>query len=292
MNFILLDDAVLRFEGKDCINFLQKTLSNDLKLLNKTQGLPSFFLNAKGKWIASLYLFQIDDFIFAKTSRKEAENLLQAIQPLILFSDSQVKDLSQDFQWILGVGPDISAWAEKKHSLPTFPYNELRLPACLMLCPRKDAQAWLVNQTKAPLQPEAFEELRIESGLPIYGVDVDEKTIPLEAGMDDYFSYTKGCYVGQETISRIKHYGKVNKKLVKLKIPPEAPFYKRGERGNFGVLPIFLNEKEVGKLSSLCYSPFYSAPIGLAILNQEATTPGTVVTLKTPEGDISAQVIE
>lgn len=282
LGLIALDDSVLQFQGKDLPKFLQGMLSNDIQLLKEGQELPACFLSAKGKWIASLHLFKVGNSIFAKTSPLEAKNLIQAIQPLILFSESQMTDVSQDYQWILGVGKNARHWDEK-FPREVFQHEGFRLPSFLILCPRKEVKTLMNTGGNALITAETLEVFRIESGLPLYGQDVDEKTIPLEANLNDYFSYTKGCYVGQETISRIKHYGHVNKKLVKLKVESET----LPELG----APVILNDKEVGKITSACLSPQHDSPLALAILQKDAFAEGTHLMIKNHSQNLPAKVL-
>ncbi len=309
LGLIALNEAVLRLEGKDTHKFLQGILSNDILLLKNGQGLASCFLSAKGKWIAALQLFQIGNSIFAKTSPQEGKTLLEAIKPLILFSESSIVDVSEDYQWILGLGAkalefayaefsipsDASAYSHHSQELEGVSFEVIlnegwRLPSFLLLLSRQSSDSFLNKllslKKDSPFQiisPETLEVLRIESGIPLYGKDVDEKTIPLEAGMDTYFSYTKGCYVGQETISRIKHYGRVNKRLARLKLDPKI-LTQVGEI-------VLLQDKEVGKVTSICKSPLFGN-LALATLHQEANSPGTEVFVCSKGEKIKAQVLE
>lgn len=282
LGLIALNDSVLRFEGKDLNKFLQGILSNDLRLLTPNQSLSACFLNAKGKWIAALQLFQIDSAIFAKTSPLEAKNLLQAIQALILFSESKVEDKSEEYQWILGIGNQAHSWlADQKLSYPSFHCEGYRLPSFLILCPRAEVENWMASHASQEISPETLEVFRIESCLPLYGQDVDDKSIPIEAGLDSHISYTKGCYVGQETISRIKHYGRVNKRLVRVKIKGDK-IPKNGDE-------VILQDKELGKITSIVYSPHYQTNLALSILSQEAKT-GAIV--KISASQIEGEVLE
>ena len=109
--------------------------------------------------------------------------------------------------------------------------------------------------------PEAAAEvLRVESGRPRYGLDLDEGTIPQEAGLNERaVSFTKGCYVGQETVARLHYRGKPNRQL-------------RGLRFSAPVAtgtPLVLGEREVGRVGSSVVSPRFG-PIGLALVRREA----------------------
>jgi folate-binding protein YgfZ len=126
---------------------------------------------------------------------------------------------------------------------------------------------------------EAGEQLaelaRIESGRPRFGVDLDETVIPEEGGLNDRaVSFTKGCYVGQETIARLHYRGRPNRRLCSLKLSDEA------ELGD----SLSNDEREVGTLTSVAISPEHG-PIGLALIRREAEDGST---LKVGEGAATA----
>jgi folate-binding protein YgfZ len=117
-----------------------------------------------------------------------------------------------------------------------------------------------------PVSEEAVECVRIEAGRPRLGYDMDADTIPQEAGINDRaVSFTKGCYVGQETVARLHYKGKPNRHLRGLRLSDPA------ERGS----DILLGEKVVGRVGSTCVSPRLG-PIALALVRREAE-PGAVV---------------
>jgi tRNA-modifying protein YgfZ len=126
---------------------------------------------------------------------------------------------------------------------------------------------------------ETAECLRIESGRPRLGFDMDDTTIPQEAGINDRaVNFEKGCYVGQETVARLHYKGKPNRHLRGLRLSAPA------ERGD----ALLLGEREVGRLGSTCVSPAIG-PIGLALVRREAA-PGD--TLAVADGDTTAEVVE
>jgi len=125
----------------------------------------------------------------------------------------------------------------------------------------------------------AAEVLRVERGRPRYGLDTDETTIPQEAGLNDRaVSFTKGCYVGQETVARLHWRGKPNRHLRGLRLSGPA---RTGE-------PLRLGEREVGRVASVVVSPVFG-PIALAIVRREA---GVGDTLVVGDGSVTAQVVE
>lgn len=121
--------------------------------------------------------------------------------------------------------------------------------------------------------PAALEILRVEAGIPRFGLDFDATTLPQEADLEEIgISFTKGCYVGQEVISRIKSVGHVNRALARLRLPPEA---KPGD-------PLVFSGREAGRLGSAVVSPRFG-PIGLAILRREAAVADARLAL--PQGE-------
>jgi tRNA-modifying protein YgfZ len=112
-----------------------------------------------------------------------------------------------------------------------------------------------------PEVPEAAAEIvRVESGRPRYGVDIDDTTIPQEAGLNERaVSFTKGCYVGQETVARLHYRGKPNRHLRGLRLSALMP----------PGTPLLLGEREVGRIGSSVVSPRHG-PIALALVRREA----------------------
>jgi folate-binding protein YgfZ len=128
-----------------------------------------------------------------------------------------------------------------------------------------------------PVSNEAVECLRIEAGRPRLGYDMDSETIPQEAGINERaVSFTKGCYVGQETVSRLHYRGKPNRHLRGLRLSEPA------ERGT----DIVLGERVVGRVASTCVSPRLG-PIALALVRREAQPGETVNVAGAP-----AEVVE
>ncbi len=299
VGFFSLLEAVLCFKGSDCKSFLQGILSNDIKKMKKEQILGAFHLTAKGKWVAALKLFEKEEGIWALTSVAEKEALQKAIKNLIMFSQTELFDFSEEYSVIMGIGKQAFHFTENKIPVEVIRDSGWIFPTILLLVSKKEEERILKEVTL--LSEETFNLLRIESKIPVYGIDVNENTIPLEAGLDeDYISYSKGCYVGQEVISRIKHYGKVNKVLVKIQIQiPPGPPLQRGEnkesppllKGGGGDLKIFHENKEVGKITSFAFSPARNSFVALAILPRDLAETGKKLEVKTNEAIIPAAIL-
>jgi folate-binding protein YgfZ len=119
------------------------------------------------------------------------------------------------------------------------------------------------------VSPETFETLRIEAGIPRYGVDMDDTNVVTETNLDDAVSFTKGCYVGQEIIVRIKHRGHVAKKLVGLEFDTDHAI----EAG----AAIKKDGQEIGRVTSTAFSPTVRKTIALGYVRYEHIEPGTSV---------------
>jgi folate-binding protein YgfZ len=126
---------------------------------------------------------------------------------------------------------------------------------------------------------DAFEVARVESGIPRYGVDLDDSNLAPETGMESRaICYTKGCYVGQEVIARIRTYGQVARQLKQLRLPEGlAALPGRGER-------LFRNGREVGSVTSAVHSVRERSNLALGYVRREAALAGTELQLGTPEG--------
>jgi folate-binding protein YgfZ len=134
---------------------------------------------------------------------------------------------------------------------------------------------------------EAFEVGRIEAGIPRYGVDMDETNLAPETGIEDLaISYTKGCYIGQEVISRIRTYGQVQRHLRGLRLlsdPDRLPH--KGDK-------LFYEGREAGYVTSAVRSHKFQAVIALGYVRREADIMGNVLSLGEPAANESARVVE
>jgi folate-binding protein YgfZ len=151
-----------------------------------------------------------------------------------------------------------------------------------------------VRDTAARLQAQdgrlcgwqALETVRIEDGLPRFGADMDETNLAPEALDARAISYSKGCYIGQEVIARIRTYGQVAKSLRGLRLDgnaKEAPA--KGAK-------LFHGEKEVGSITSAAWSPALRAVIALGYVRREANQTGTELEVQTPGGKIPARIVD
>lgn len=136
-----------------------------------------------------------------------------------------------------------------------------------------------------PVGYDALEILRIEAGLPRYGIDMDETNVVTEAALDDAVSYTKGCYVGQEIIARIKYRGHVAKKLAGIK-------FTEAVKVETGAAIRSMDNKEIGRVTSTTYSPHLGRTVALGYLKYDYLAPETQVRVTAERGDVEARIAE
>jgi tRNA-modifying protein YgfZ len=292
----------LALTGEDAVEFLNGQVTNELLDLQPGEGRYAAFLTHKGKMLGDLRILAV-----GKTGEPPNELLLDtervALQALFdMVRRAKVgyrvelhkRTLERSLLSLIGPGADDVASgaldsATAGTAAATLPARErehAHLPATIAGAPVRlirtdlgidvlcDAQA--LAPVRAALQTagaetvgeDAAEIVRVESGRPRYGVDVDEGTIPQEAGLNERaVSFTKGCYVGQETVARLHYRGKPNRHLRGLRLSAPAP----------PGTELRLGERAVGSLGSVALSPRHG-PIGLALVRREAE-PGDTVAL-------------
>ena len=136
-----------------------------------------------------------------------------------------------------------------------------------------------------PVGYDALEILRIEAGLPRYGVDMNDTNVVTEAALDDAVSYTKGCYIGQEIIARIKYRGHVAKKLAGLVFDQSVKV-----EANTSIKST--DDKDIGRITSRTYSPHLGRTVALAYLKYDYLAPGTSVKVVCGDEELNAHVTE
>jgi folate-binding protein YgfZ len=242
-------------------------VTNDVEALEPGTGCYAALLSHKGKVQVDMRILRGDGFIWLDTEPGLEPVLERTISTYGIGRDVRAENQTETHAILSLLGPgarsalDVEPAAEE-HS---FAAGEHGLYVATQLgvdviCPAPDAEAVRVALGVEPVSEEAAECLRIESGRPRFGVDFDSGTIPEEAGLNDRaVSFTKGCYVGQETVARLHYKGKPNRHLRGLRLSEPAA---TGAE-------LRLGERVVGTLGSVAESPVHG-PIGLAVVRREA----------------------
>jgi folate-binding protein YgfZ len=268
----------LRLSGSEAAEFLQGQVTNDVEALQPGQGCYAALLSHKGKVQADMRVLRGPDWIWLDTEPNALPVLLRNVQTYSIGRDVRAEDLSASRAILSLLGPAARealdsappeaehAWVEGEHGL--YVSTDLGVD---VICPTEDADAVRAALGIEAVSEEAAECLRVESGRPRFGLDMNADTIPEEAGLNDRaVSFTKGCYVGQETVARLHYKGKPNRRLRGLRLSEPA------EQGAV----LRLGDREVGRVGSATVSPALG-PIALAIVRREAE-PGSTVLVGEP----------
>jgi folate-binding protein YgfZ len=261
------DRAKFIVRGSEAADFLQGQVSNDVEALGPGSGCYATVLSHKGKLRTDLRLLRGDDSFWLDTEAIGHAVLEHMLRTYSLGRDVQFEDVTESRALLSLVGP---AARERLDAAPpaeehAFVTGEHGTYVATQLGVDVIADAGTMLDVE-PVSEEAAECLRIEAGRPRLGYDMDATTIPQEAGINERaVSFTKGCYVGQETVARLHYKGKPNRHLRGLRLSEPA------ERGT----EILLGERVVGRLGSTCVSPRLG-PIALALVRREAE-PGAIV---------------
>lgn len=276
----------LLFTGGEAPEFLQGQVTNDVEGLEPGRGCYAALLTHKGKIRADMRLLRGPDWILLDTEPEGLEPISRTARTYSIGRDVQASDVTAERAILSLIGPearehlDVSP-PDEEHS---FVEGEHGVYVATDLGVDVITTADSVGRVREalgvqPVPAEAAECLRIESGRPRLGIDMDDGTIPQEAGLNERaVSFTKGCYVGQETVARLHYRGKPNRHLRGLRLSSPA------ETGD----EVVAGEKVVGTVGSTCVSPVHG-PIALALLRREAA-PGMTVRVGEPPAD--AEVVE
>jgi tRNA-modifying protein YgfZ len=296
--------------GKDRASYLQGLLTNDVVALKAGEGCYAAYLTAQGRMIADLWVYELGDAMLVTLSADVKDAVLAKLDQFIFSEDVQLGDATATFAQIGIVGPQASS--ELTRLLPDVSREVLEaLPTHGNLRATRDGQAVIVTRILdvgepgfdlfverqhganalaalralhvAELDDATSEAIRIEAGVPMFHRDMDEETIPLEAGIESQaISMTKGCYVGQEVIVRVLHrgHGRVARKLVGLTMEAGASVPARGALVQAG-------GRDVGHITSGCLSPALQRPIALAYVHRDFVEPGTTVSVDDGRADVT-----
>jgi folate-binding protein YgfZ len=218
--------------GSDRLRYLNGQLTNDLNGLVLGQAMYAFALTAKGKLAGDLYLRAVSDAFLIDAPPELRESLLERLERYVVADDVSIEDVTERFS--LRHFPQSLAPGETPPGIIRSESNRFRRLGTDLFF---EAEAVLpAGAEPAELLGNAeAETLRVAAAMPRWGHELDENVLPQEAGLDDLaISYTKGCYLGQEVVSRIKSVGHVNRRLVKLRLlegPALRPGLKLTEPG-------------------------------------------------------------
>ena len=276
----------VELKGPDAQSFLHRFCTNDIVSLTDGHGCEAFLTTVQGKTMGHLLVAVTGDSVMLETVPGQAETIIAHLDRYAFSEQLEMIDRTDDStQWLLqgpswsdqfdwpsaGSGTNFPAMAgEIESRITVAPYVS---GGCWLLrvatTDAPDVEAWLKDLAATPLEDERFQWLRIQAGFPLFGIDFSPQQLPQELDRNEAaISFTKGCYLGQETVARLDALGHVNKLLKRLEF--DAPLADpTGE--------ILFESQPVGQLTS--HATCGGRTIGLAILKRPAFEAGKEVSL-------------
>jgi tRNA-modifying protein YgfZ len=283
--------------GGEAVDFLQGQVSNDVEGLSPGTGCYATILTHKGKLRTDLRILRgkgigarpaepgasaEEDFLWLDTEAVGHAVVRHMLATYTLGRDVQWEDLTQDHAILSLIGPRAGELAAEEPPPEEHAFADSGAGLWVrtdlgvdVLCGLGRAAALRAELGVDEVSLDAAECLRIESGRPRLGVDMDSETMPQEAGINERaVDFEKGCYVGQETVARLHWRGKPNRHLRGLRL--SEPVERRTD--------VVVGDKVVGRVSSVCVSPRFG-PIALALVRREAS-PGDTVRVGAAEAEV------
>ncbi|MDZ4798923.1 MAG: glycine cleavage T C-terminal barrel domain-containing protein [Bryobacteraceae bacterium] len=277
----------IRATGEDRVRLLHAMCTNHVQQLIPGTGCYAFFLTAQGRILADANVFAMPDYLLLDTEPGVLQRLVEHLDKFIIADDVSLHDFSQATATIAVEGPQSEAVLNKLGGMPA------HVPGSLVEWGHRqiahasytggtgylifvDAQRKheLVAELEAAGVPQASlddaETVRIENGRPRYGVDFTEAQIPHETRLLNAIHFSKGCYLGQEIVERVRSRGQVNRLLTPVRIEAAEP----PARGT----TVQREGKDVGEITSAAFSPALSTVVAFAILRSEAIQKGDLST--------------
>jgi glycine cleavage system T protein len=290
----LSDRGLLQVTGPDRLSFLQGMLSNDLRTLKPFTGQYATLLTQQGKVIADVRVLCAMNSFYLDFLESLKETILAHLNRYLVADDVEIADRSNEYGMLSVQGPQSETLLRKlvgRADLPEEPLQHAMVNVdatniCIvhashtgetgfdLIAPIASLRAIAQRLTETGkafsamwIGEEAQEILRIEAGIPRYGVDFTEDNLLLEVGLDNAVSFNKGCYLGQEVVERIRSRGHVNKKLVGLSLEGQ-------ESASPGDV-ITVADKAVGTITSSVHSPRLGKPVALGYVYKDFWKPDT-----------------
>jgi len=303
--FDLADRAMLQFTGDDRLSYLQGMLSNDLRPLQTFDGEQAAILTQQGKVIADVRVLCSLNSFYLDFCEPLKEKILTHLNRYLVADDVEIHDPNEEWKMLSVQGPKAQMLLDQLFAnaeLPGQAHHHAMVqfdgsPVCVIRANRSgyDGFDLIVQGTQITTLAQRLVELgarwvgaqaqnilRIEAGIPRYGIDFSTDNLLLEVALDDAVSFNKGCYLGQEVIERIRSRGHVNKRLCGLLLDGGNPV-SPGDTLSAG-------DKAVGQITSSVVSIALRTPIALAYVSKDFWASGTKLSVHHSGGKVGATV--
>ncbi len=301
--------------GNDRARFLHGQITNDVKKLRVGEGCYAAIVTAKGRMETDVNVFNLPDELLLDFEPGLTEKISGRLEKFIVADDVQIVDAAPHYGLVSVQGPKSGEVIRRLglfSEIPNKRYASVRIshaalgeiylannPRCGsigfdLLIPNQSLAAGTDQLIAATKQSggraagwAAFETVRIEMGIPRFGVDMDDTNLPLECGIEGRaVSYDKGCYIGQEVINRIHSIGHVNKELRGLRLGDDLKSLpSRGDK-------LFHNGREAGYVTSAIRSPALNGHVALGYVRREANRIGAKLNLQSGPEESAVEIVE
>lgn len=296
--------------GVDRAKFLNGQVTNNVTGLRTGDGCYAAIVSARGKLESDVHIYILENEILLEFEAGYAKGVQKRLEKFIIAEDAQIVDVAEACGLWSVQGPK-SAEVLNKFPAPEKPHSvakyedatlgeiyvtnrartgtagyDLFVPVAAMAAAAEQLSS-AANKIGGRLCGwQALETARIEAGLPRFGMDMDETNLAPEALDTNAISYSKGCYIGQEVIARIRTYGQVARALRGLRLPDNLPALpRRGDK-------LLLDGKDAGYITSAVASPRFKASLALGIVRREANQIGTELMLQTGSHTVPVRIVE
>jgi folate-binding protein YgfZ len=282
----------IALHGGDRTRFLHSFCTNDVLRLAPGMGCEAFITSYQGKTIGHVYIFCVEGALLLDTVPGQAANLIGHLDRFVISDDVTFEDLSNATGELLMAGPQARRLLARlcevelpaqlwHHRQATIGGKFVQVALADFLLPESfyvataavdlaTVQQALVDAGAIPCGPEAVEAVRLESETPQFGADITADNLPQEIGRDaQAISFTKGCYLGQETVARIDALGHVNRMLVGIRFTDAAA------KVPLPGIELRAADKIVGQVTTAAWSPRLGQPLAFALVRRPQATPGT-----------------
>lgn len=277
----------IRATGEDRVRLLHAMCTNHVQQLIPGTGCYAFFLNSQGRILADANVFAMPDYLLLDTEPCVLQRLLEHLDKFIIADDVTLHDFTEATATIAVEGPEAEAVLNKLGAMPAHTPGSLvewghRQVAHASytggtgytIFVDAERKAELAAELEAAGVPQASLEdaeiVRLENARPLYGIDFSEAQIPHETRLLNAIHFSKGCYLGQEIVERVRSRGHVNRLLTPVRIDAtESP-----ARGT----TVQQAGKDVGEITSAAFSPALNTTVGFAFLRAEAIQNGDLTT--------------
>jgi len=277
LNFCKVYFDYLKFEGSDRLDLINRLSTNEVNSLEKYKGTKTILTSDKGRIIDVITMFNFGDFVFASCSAGNSDKVLAHLEKYTIMDDFRATNMAGTHETLLFIGDETGAYSKElfgtdatsftnndflvlseENNDAIASHNDDALGGFYFIYANEEKQHWerkLFSPALAgkydlkELTAGEQEVKRIELGIPGFGKELSELTNPLECGLWDYVSFTKGCYIGQEVIARLDTYDKISKHLVGIKADEAIPV-----SDTPGETKILLSDNQCGFVTSSAVS--------------------------------------